>query len=60
MQSPKRYERIRCPECDREQNAEVLETSLWNIYVHTCERCGYTITESEWDVVDDVPENCTD
>ena len=61
MITPKRYERITCPECGQEQNAEVLETSLWNIYVHTCEHCGYTIMESEWETVDDdVPENRTD
>lgn len=54
--SSDKYGRIICPECGREQNAQVLETSLWNIYVHTCERCGYVIMESEWETVDDEEE----
>lgn len=48
---PLHMERIRCPNCGRGQDAEVLHTAPWPIYVHECANCGYTITESEWDVV---------
>lgn len=45
---------VRCPECDFQQSAVVeipnppTELMPFPIYVHVCQRCGYTITESEW------------
>ena len=41
--------KIKCPKCDTVQDA-VLKWQ-WNWRVHTCEKCGYTITESEWQEV---------
>jgi predicted RNA-binding Zn-ribbon protein involved in translation (DUF1610 family) len=46
-------ERIRCPECGQEQDAVVQHTRPWWTYIHDCEKCGYTIMESEWEVVVD-------
>ncbi len=39
---------IKCCECGKIQEAEVLYTIPWPIYVHQCS-CGYIIMESEWD-----------
>jgi C4-type Zn-finger protein len=47
-----RNETIRCPQCRKVQTATV-EFEKWMpfpAYVHTCESCLYTITESEWEV----------
>lgn len=44
----KHIERIVCPECLRNCEAEVIHTDLWCVYVHECEHCGHIITESEW------------
>ena len=46
-------ERIRCPECGQEQDATVQHTRPFWTYVHDCEKCGYTIMESEWEVVNE-------
>jgi C4-type Zn-finger protein len=48
-----RTERIICPNCDHEQDAEVWQANGFPhaVYVHTCENCEYTITESEWNLV---------
>lgn len=43
-------DRIRCPECGAEQEAIVEHTWPWWSFVHLC-KCGYIITESEWEVV---------
>jgi ribosomal protein S27AE len=42
---------IKCPECGAVQMAEVVESMPWNIYVHDCIKCGYTIMESDWEEV---------
>jgi predicted RNA-binding Zn-ribbon protein involved in translation (DUF1610 family) len=42
---------IQCPECGMIQQAKVEHTNFWNIYVHDCTKCGYTIMESEWNTV---------
>lgn len=41
-------EYIHCPNCGEIEQAEVLHTMPWYSYVHFCTKCGYTITESEW------------
>jgi Zn ribbon nucleic-acid-binding protein len=43
---------IRCPNCGSIETAIVTETPLWNIYVHDCIKCGFTIMESEWERVE--------
>lgn len=47
----KRIEKIVCPKCGKIQFAEVETTPFWDIYIHDCEECGYTIMESEWERV---------
>lgn len=44
-------ETIICPVCDAEQIATIQKTPEmpWPSYIHKCEACGYTITESEWE-----------
>lgn len=42
------FEIIRCPECEKVQQAVVEHTEPWYSYVHQCIGCGYTIMESEW------------
>jgi ribosomal protein L37AE/L43A len=46
-------ETIKCPECDHIQAAKVEETEIWNVYIHDCTNCEYTIMESEWEKVED-------
>lgn len=46
-------ERIRCPECNYVQQAEVEHTKPWWCYIHTCRNCNYIIMESEWNCIDD-------
>lgn len=43
-------ETIVCPECGCEQKATVThhKGDPWPTFIHDCEECGYTITESEW------------
>ncbi len=41
-------EKIVCPVCEAEQDAEVRHTEPWWLYVHNCTNCDYTIMESEW------------
>ena len=48
-----RTERIRCPECEHEQDATVEHMIPWNSYCHFCEKCGYIILESEWERVEE-------
>jgi predicted RNA-binding Zn-ribbon protein involved in translation (DUF1610 family) len=47
----KNYEEIICPECGQIQCAKVKNTSPFMTYIHECDKCGYTIMESEWDRV---------
>jgi ribosomal protein S27E len=46
-------EKIKCPECGNAQEAEVLHTEPFSTYLHDCIRCNYTITESEWECVNE-------
>lgn len=44
--------KIRCPECGSLEIAvEDYTTCPWHTYIHCCNKCGYIIMESEWDVV---------
>jgi phage FluMu protein Com len=45
---------IKCPNCGCVQQAKVHHTSPWNTYTHDCNKCAYTIMESEWDEVETV------
>lgn len=40
--------KIECPNCSTQQTAFVEYNEPFNSYVHTCEKCNYIITESEW------------
>lgn len=46
-------ERIVCPACETEQDAEVLrmDGAVWPVLVHDCIQCGHLIQESEWNTV---------
>lgn len=44
-------ETIRCPKCGKVQDAVVQHSKPFWAYVHDCE-CKYTITDSEWEVVE--------
>lgn len=46
-----RSELIRCPECEEPQFGTILEAVPFPIYVHTCRKCKYVITESDWNPV---------
>ena len=43
-----RSERIRCPECSKEQVGIVKLTKPFHTKIHRCGYCNYCITESEW------------
>ena len=47
---PQEKELIICPSCDKLQAATVVfyKGDPWPTYMHTCEKCGYEILESEW------------
>ena len=52
----KHHEVIVCPRCGKDQRATVEHTRPFWSYVHHCE-CGYTITESEWELAKEkIPE----
>lgn len=42
---------IKCPNCGSVEAAEVEHKEPFHSYTHTC-RCGYVITESDWDRVE--------
>jgi len=42
---------IRCPTCGYVQNAKINTDHIWSVYMHKCGKCGYEITESEWDPI---------
>lgn len=44
-------ELIWCPECKEQQVGYILEAYPFPIYIHTCVKCKYVITESEWNPV---------
>lgn len=49
IEPTQKTEIIICPNCQTHQIAIVDTTGIFNGYVHFCEKCGYTITESEWE-----------
>lgn len=55
--TPIRTDTIQCPECNTIQDATVeqVEGAPWPSFVHTCEKCGYTIMESEWEIAEIKP-----
>lgn len=43
---------IACPECGSHEIAIVdYTTAPYPTYLHSCNKCGYVIMESEWEVV---------
>ena len=49
-----RVDTIKCPNCGHIQEVELEEPKAypyWYSLVHDCEKCNYTIMESEWDKV---------
>jgi uncharacterized Zn finger protein len=49
-------EYIICPQCNKEQDAEVLHTKPWWTYIHHCIQCEYIIMESEWTLLQKPPK----
>ena len=47
---------ILCPQCDTLQVAEVQHTIPFATYIHNC-KCGYTVTESNWSMCNEVVYN---
>lgn len=47
-----KVDKIKCPNCGKVQDAEVTQhlNAPFATYIKNCE-CGYTIMESEWDVI---------
>lgn len=45
-------ETILCPECGSKEKAFVSYTNIFNVYIHECKNCDYTIMESEWDKIE--------
>lgn len=41
-------EKIICPKCGAVQTAKVDILAPFCDYTHICDKCGYVITESEW------------
>lgn len=52
QQVTKHSETIRCPQCFKKQKAFVFHTIPFATYIHECKSCGYTIMESDWEVVE--------
>jgi len=44
-------EKIKCPDCGTIQDATVEHTIPFHTYLHNCEKCNFTIMESDWEVV---------
>lgn len=44
-------EKIKCPDCSCVQDGEVMHTFPFWTYIHQCTGCGYTIMESEWNLI---------
>jgi len=44
-------ETIKCPSCEKLQDATVEHTAPFWTYIHFCEHCEYMIMESEWETV---------
>lgn len=45
--------KIRCPNCQTIEEAEIKESIPFNIYIHNCSKCDFTIMESDWEEVED-------
>lgn len=48
------FVKIKCPQCGLEQKAKVTKTFPFYTYIHTCKKCNYVITESEWNEIKEV------
>jgi phage FluMu protein Com len=46
--------KIKYPECDTIQEAEIKDTVPFPTYIHHCIKCNYIIMESEWDEEDNI------
>ena len=44
-------EKIKCPDCGTTQDATVEHTVPFHTYLHNCEKCNFTIMESDWEAV---------
>ena len=44
-----KYEYIACPNCGKRQRAKVTVDVPFEVKIHDCISCDYTIMESEWD-----------
>ncbi len=44
-------EKIKCPDCGTIQDATVEHTTPFYTYLHNCEKCNFTIMESDWEVI---------
>lgn len=42
---------IFCPTCNKLQLGEVIYGEPFNIKLHTCNHCGYSIREREWTTI---------
>ncbi len=42
---------IKCPDCGTIQMATVEHGQIFDTYLHNCDKCNFTIMESDWEVV---------
>lgn len=52
----KSHELLNCPCCGQRQVAEVLHTRVHDVRLHECIKCDYIITESDWIVQKQIPQ----
>lgn len=52
-------EKIKCPDCGTIQDATVEHTIPFHTYLHNCEKCNFTIMESDWEVVPNTEKQLT-
>ena len=52
-------EKIKCPDCGTIQDATVEHTIPFHTYLHNCEKCNFTIMESDWEVVPNTEKQMT-
>ncbi len=55
----KHTEKIKCPDCGTIQDATVEHTIPFHTYLHNCEKCNFTIMESDWEVVPNTEKQLT-
>ena len=55
----KHTEKIKCPDCGTIQDATVEHTIPFHTYLHNCEKCNFTIMESDWEVVPNTEKQMT-